>query len=124
MSTEFMPSKRIAFDRIRNFSHNGVKAVVDDGNLSLREGENYLWAYPACPGRRVTFCRQSDNEVMPIIEALEDYFHVRIITEYEEEFFDIIKTERRIARRRKARKKRNADHAPKAIPQPRQDPNS
>lgn len=124
MSTEFMPSKRIAFERIRHFSHNGVTAILKDGDVLLREGENYLWAYPAYVGRRVTFVRQGDNENMPIIEALEDFFHVRLITEYEEEFFDIIKTERRIARRRKARKKRNADHAPNAIPQPRQDPNS
>lgn len=27
------------------------KAVADDGNLLLRDGENYLWAYPAGPGR-------------------------------------------------------------------------
>ena len=29
MSTEFMPSRRIAFDRIRNFNHNGVRALVE-----------------------------------------------------------------------------------------------
>ena len=103
MSTEFMPSKRIAFERIRTFSHNGVTAILQDGDVLLREGENYLWAYPPCPGRRVTFVRQGANEVMPMIEALEDYFHVRLITEYEDEFFDIIKTERRLARQYRAR---------------------
>lgn len=101
MSTEFMPSKRIAFERIRSFSHNGVTAIVHVGNVLLREGENYLWAYPAYPGRRVTFVRQGSNEVMKIIEALEDFFHVRLITEHEDEFFDIFKTERALARRHK-----------------------
>lgn len=104
MSTEFMPSHRIAFDRIRNFNCNGVRALVENGNVFLTDGSSYLWAYPACPGRRVTFIRQGGNDVEKIIEALERHFRVWLVTEHEDEFFEIIKTERRIARRLKAKK--------------------
>lgn len=93
-----MPSKRIAFKRIRNFSHNGVTARLEDGGVFLSEGTNGMWAYPPSPGRRVTFVRQGANEVLPIIEALEDYFHVRLVSEYEDEFLAIIKTERSLTR--------------------------
>lgn len=102
MSTELMPSKRIAFERIRDFSHNGITARLEDGDVLLTDGTNCVWVYPACTGRRVTFVRLGDNDVMPIIEALEGYFHMRLVSEYEDEFFCIIKTERTLARRRKA----------------------
>lgn len=102
MSTEIMPSKRIAFGRIRNFSHNGVTTRQEKGDVFLTDGTNCMWVYPACAGRRVTFVRQGGNDVMPIIEALEGYFHMRLVSEYEDEFFGIIKTERSLARRRKA----------------------
>lgn len=104
MSTEFMPSKRIAFDRLRNFNYNGVRATVEHGDLFLTDGIGYLWAYPAIKGRRVTFIRQGDNEVEKIIEVLESYFRVWLVSEYDDEFFEIIKTERRIARRLKVKK--------------------
>lgn len=102
MSTELMPSKRIALERIRNFSHNGVTARLKDGDVLLTDGRSCLWVFPACADRRITFVRQGDNDVMPIIEALEGYFHMRLVSEYEDEFFGIIKTERSLARRRKA----------------------
>lgn len=105
MSTEYMPSKRIAFERIKHFSYGGVTARLEGGDLLLTDGVNCLWAYPACKGRRVTFIRQGDNDVDRIIEILEAYFRVWLVSEYEDEFFEIIKTERRIARRRRAAKK-------------------
>lgn len=110
MSTEFMPSKRIAFERIRNFNHKGVTAHLEDRAVLLRDGTNCLWAYPACANRRVTFVRQGDSEVMPIIDALEDYFHMRLITEDEDDFFDIIKTERALVRRRKGAASKRRTH--------------
>jgi hypothetical protein len=105
MSAEYMPSKRIAFERIKHFSYGGVTAKLEDGNLLLTDGASCLWVYPACKGRRVTFIRQGDNDVERIIEVMEAYFRVWLVSEYEDEFFEIIRTERRIARRLKAAKK-------------------
>lgn len=113
MSTEFMPSKRIAFERIRTFNHNGVSVRLVDGKVFLSEGTNGMWAYPPCPGRRVTFVLQGCNESMPIIKALEDCFHVRIVSEYEDEFFAIIKTERSLARRKRRIKHQGVNTARK-----------
>lgn len=105
MSTEYMPSKRIAFERIKHFSYGGVTARLENGDLLLTDGTSCLWAYPASKGRRLTFIRQGDNDVERIIEVLESYFRVWLVSEYEDEFFEIIKTERRIARRCRAAKK-------------------
>lgn len=99
MSTEYMPSKRIAFERIRHFSCGGVTARLEGGDLLLTDGVNCLRAYPACKGRRVTFIRQGDNDVERIIDVLEGYFRVRLVSEYDDDFFEIIKAERRNARR-------------------------
>lgn len=97
MATEYMPSKRIAFERIRHFSYGGVTAMLEDGDLLLTDGVNCLRAYPACKGRRVTFIRQGDNNVERIIEALEAYLRVWLVSEYDDEFGEIIRAERRIA---------------------------
>jgi len=105
MSTEYMPSKRIAFERIKHFSYGGVTARLENGDLLLTDGVSCLWAYPACKGRRVTFIRQGDNDVERIIEVLEAYFRVWLVSEYDDGFFEIITTESRIARRLKAAKK-------------------
>jgi hypothetical protein len=100
-----MPSKRIAFERIKHFSYGGVTARLENGDLLLTDGTSCLWAYPPCAGRRVTFIRQGDNDVERIIEVLEGYFRVWLVSEYDDEFFEIIRTERRIARRLRAAKK-------------------
>ena len=102
MSTEFMPSRRIAYERIRAFSHNGVTAQLEDDDVLLSDGMNYLWVYPACAGRRITFCREGENDVERIVDVLEDFFRVRLVSEYDDEFHRIMKTERSLARRRKA----------------------
>ena len=104
MSTEFMPSRRIAFERIRHFSYGGVTARLEDGEVFLSDGTNGMWAYPACRGRRITFIRQGDNDFETIIEALEDFFNVHLVSEYEDEFHAIIKTELALAKRKKTRK--------------------
>lgn len=105
MSTEYMPSKRIAFERIEHFSYGGVTAKLENGDLLLTDGTSCLWAYPAYKGRRVTFIRQGDNDVERIIDFLEGYLRVRLVSEYDDEFFEIIKTERRLARRLKTAKR-------------------
>lgn len=106
MSTEYMPSKRIAFERIKHFSYGGVTARLDDGDLLLTDGVNCLRVYPACKGRRVTFIRQGDNDVERIIEVIEANFRVWLVSEYDDKFGEFIRTERRIARRLETAKRR------------------
>ncbi len=45
MSTEYMPSKRIAFERIKVFSHGGVTARLMKGYVLLSDGVSGMWRF-------------------------------------------------------------------------------
>ncbi len=47
MSTDYVPSKAISFADVMIFNHNGVTVdTIEEGNVRLTDGTNYLWAYP------------------------------------------------------------------------------
>ena len=106
MSTDFVPNKTIPFSEIETFNHKGVKVdAIEDGNVILTDGANYMWVYPGatvetykknagnsnlkiissdhyeCP----VFTRYGKNDPTKIIEAIEYFFYVKLISEYEDE---------------------------------------
>ena len=93
MSTEYMPSRRIAIERIKDFNHNGVSARLVKGYVLLSDGVSGMWAFPASWGRRVTFVCKGDKNVTHIIEALEEYFKMTLVSEHESMFHEIRETE-------------------------------
>ena len=111
MSTDFVPSKDISFSEVRTFNHNGVTvhSIDEDGNIILTDSANFLWAYRGAeigtykkasnndldlishnPYEGVIFTRYGDNDPMKIIFAIEDFFNIRLISEYEAEYGEIV----------------------------------
>ena len=110
MSTDYIPDKYIPFSKVKTFNHNGVKVdtIDEDGDVILTDGENYLWAYQkteietiSFEGKEprilsshkhegVMFTRYSANIPDKIIEAIEDFFNVRLISEHEDEWDEIV----------------------------------
>ncbi|MEI7898683.1 MAG: hypothetical protein WCK89_00405 [bacterium] len=101
MSTDFVPSRRIAFERLRQFRFGGVYAEPDDPyGVILTDGKNVMRASPAGVGYRAYFSTGGGNDVIWIIAALEECLHVWIIPDFEEEFEEIVKADRAKATRR------------------------
>jgi len=110
MSTDYVPDKPILFSRLKTFNHNGVRvdSIEDDDSVILTDGINYFWAIlnPQIetilfdengPGpssihqyKGVMFTRYARNDPARIINAIEDFFNVRLISEDEEEFDEIV----------------------------------
>lgn len=105
MSTDYIPDKHISFSEIKKFNHNGVKVdVIEDGNVLLTDGTNCMWVYPSAvtetykkrednddlelvatePYKGVVFTRYGNNDPTNIIEAVQAFFKVRLISEYED----------------------------------------
>lgn len=104
MSTDYIPDKNIPFTEIEKFNNNGVKVDnIEDGNVLLTDSVNYMWVYPGAvietykdsglmsaePYEGTLFTRYGNNDPTKIIEAVEDYFKVRLISEYEDEHYKI-----------------------------------
>jgi hypothetical protein len=109
MSTDYVPSISISFSEVKTFNHNGVTVdTIEDGNVLLTDGKNFLWAYPRSdietykivnnnsqyidsnPYEGVMFTRYGGNNPDRIIDAIQDFFSVRLISEYEDEYADIV----------------------------------
>lgn len=112
MSTDYVPSKAIPFSAVMTFNHSGVTVdTIDDGNVLLTDGTNFLWAYSRADIETyrivndnfqylysnsyegVMFTRYGPNNPERIIEAIEGFFNVRLISEYEDEYADIVSPE-------------------------------
>ena len=106
MSTDFVPNKTIPFSEIETFNHNGVKVdAIEDGKVILTDGTNYMWVYPKVEIETYkenaddnnlemissddyegpVFTRYGKNDPTKIIEAIEYFFYVKLISEYEDE---------------------------------------
>jgi hypothetical protein len=115
MSTDFVPDNNIAFSEVKTFDHNGVTvhSIDEDGNIILTDSVNFLWAYPGTEigtykkgsnnnlelishnhYEGVIFTQYWGNDPIRIIEAIEDFFNIRLISEYEDEYGDIVLTVR------------------------------
>lgn len=96
MSTDFIPSRRIAFDRIKSFHYGKIHAEqIDVDSVGLTDGKNYLVAYAPGEGVRIWFSRSGANDPRAIVTAIERVFKVRLISEYEKEFAQILAKDRR-----------------------------
>jgi len=110
MSTDFVSDKPIDFSKIKSFDFMDVKIeeVHEDGSVLLTDGTNYLWAYPVakfeklelrakkavigngCLYGEVVFTRYSGNIPDKIIRAIEAFFKVTLVSEYQDEFHEIV----------------------------------
>jgi len=110
MSTDYVPDKNISFSEIITFNHNGVKVheINENGNILLTDGTYFLWAYQGAEIETysnvkdgselvshnhyegVMFTRYGGNNPDRIIEAIQEFFSVRLISEYEDEYADIV----------------------------------
>jgi hypothetical protein len=88
VSTDFIPNHAIPFDALRAFDRGGVRAMKNPGkdSLILSDGTNCLHAYAAGRSYPQIFQRCGDNDPERIIQALEDAFGVRLVSEYEPEY--------------------------------------
>ena len=111
MSTDFVTDKQIPFSKIKKFNYSGVKVdeIDEDGNVVLTDGNNFFWAFqntdfetsglggheaefePSFHYEGVVFTRHGANDPDTIIEAIEAFFNVRLISEYEVEYDEIIR---------------------------------
>lgn len=110
MSTDFVPNKNIDFSKIKTFNYNEVTVdtIDEDDEVILTDGKNYFYARLGSEmetisfeknGPRfisshrytgVIFTRYGGNDPDKIIEAIETFFNVKLISEYEEEFGEIV----------------------------------
>lgn len=110
MSTDYIADKNIPFSEIEKFNHNRVKVEdLENGNVLLTDGVNYMWVYPRAvigtyreneknddvefvstePYEGAVFTRYGNNDPTIIIEAIQNFFKVRLVDEYEEEHYKI-----------------------------------
>lgn len=112
MSTDYVPSKNISSAELEAFNHKGVRVdrIDEIGNIILTDGTNYMWVWPNIeiePDKTsennpesayndlylgVIFTHYAGSDPTRIIEAIEDFFKVRLISEHEEEYYDIVST--------------------------------
>ncbi|PKN68523.1 MAG: hypothetical protein CVU54_14490 [Deltaproteobacteria bacterium HGW-Deltaproteobacteria-12] len=105
MSIDFVPNNNISFSEVKTFNYKGVTVdMIEDGNVLLTDGTNLMWAYPRAeietynnlefsysnPYEGVMFTRYAGNDPIKIIEAIEDFFNIRLICEYEDEYGKIV----------------------------------
>jgi len=106
MSIDFVPNKNISFSELKTFNHMGVTVdTIEDGNVLLTDGTNFMWAYPETKTgtynhnlqflysdsyEGVMFTRYAGNDPISIIEAIEDFFNIRLICEYDAEYSNIV----------------------------------
>jgi hypothetical protein len=111
MSIDFVSDKHIPFSKIKTFNYNGVTVdeIDEDGNVILTDGTNYMWAVPNADFEifnfknrykpefesmlhyeGVVFIRYAGNDPTIIIKAIETFFDVTLVSEYEDEYDELI----------------------------------
>ncbi len=86
MSTYFIPDGAISFEDLRSFRKGDVRAVLEDGNLMLTDGQNYLQVFRQTQSWPIAFERCGANNPDRIIKALEATYKVRMVSEYDDDF--------------------------------------
>ena len=110
LSTDFVPNKNIPFPKIKTFNHNGVTVdtIDEEDGVVLTDGKNYFYSRFGSEMETISFeekepkiisshkytgvifTRYGQNDPEKIIEAIESFFDVKLISEYEEEFDEIV----------------------------------
>jgi len=90
MSTIFVTDGPIPYSELKNLNHMGVKMDEDhgEGGITLTDGDNYLWASPYSDF--VMFTRYGGNDPEKILLTIMNYFNVRIYSEYDDEYREIV----------------------------------
>jgi hypothetical protein len=106
MSIEFVSVEPIIFDTLKNFDFDGVSvhSIEDENAVVLTDGTNYLWAEVTPDvlfGRLdengdfkteskdmngVVFTRYGGNNPGKIIQAIEECFETKLISEHDPDF--------------------------------------
>jgi hypothetical protein len=94
LSTYFIPDRAISFNELRSFHQGDVRAVLDDGQLMLTDGQNYLHVFRQTKSWPIAFERCGANNPDRIIEALQATYKVRMVSEYDDDFETIKKGHR------------------------------
>ena len=109
MSTYYVPSIPVPFPKLKTFDHNGVKVdEIEDDEIWLTDGTNYLQVVlnpemetisfdgevPVISEPRqykgVMFGRFGANDPDEIIDAVETFFDVELISEDDKRFDSIV----------------------------------
>ncbi len=109
MSTYYVPSSPIPFAKIKEFHYEGIKvSEIEDEMVWLTDGRNYLCVVlnpelegidleggvptisESCQHKGVMFSRFGANDPELIIEVIEEFFDVELVSEYEESFYEIV----------------------------------
>ncbi len=105
MSTDYVPSKNISSSELKAFNHMGVRihSIDEIDDIILTDGTNYMWVWPDIEKDEddcgaisndlylgVIFTHYAGNDPTRIIQAIEDFFKIRLISEYEDEYYDIV----------------------------------
>jgi len=88
MSTNWIPQKPISFRAFARFNQNGVEARTDDEGkgLVLTDGVNCLHVYAVPEEDTVLLERNGKNNPAVILQAVEDAFGIRLVSEYDDEY--------------------------------------
>ena len=90
MSTTFVTDRPIPYLDLKNLNHMGIRMDEDqgEGGITLTDGDNYLWASPY--NDFVMFTRYGGNDPEKILLTIMNYFNVRIYSEYDDEYREIV----------------------------------
>jgi len=91
MSTDYLPSQPIPFDKVKGMKCEVREKLTDDATPNsayLTDGANYLWAYGASNGG-TQFSRFGGNNVDEIQEHLAKKFKVAFVSEYDPGFDEL-----------------------------------
>lgn len=92
MSTEFITEPGIPLRAFRGFNHRGVRATEEtDDSLVLTDGTNYVQVCAESDDDDTPcFVRNGTNDPMAILDAVVDRFGVRVISEYDDEWHEMV----------------------------------
>jgi len=91
MSTNWIPQRPIPFAALEVFKQNGIEARATKGGrgLVLTDGENYVSVYPVDDANTVLIERSGTNDPSAIVQAIEDTFGIKLISEYDPEYSEL-----------------------------------
>jgi len=91
MSTEFITVPGIPLASLRGFDHRGVRAAEEDADsLVLTDGKNSLMVCAESDEDAPCYVSSGGGDPFPILEAVSEAFAVRVISEHDDEWHEIV----------------------------------